>query len=117
MKKYLIPITVVVLLLLMFILNPDTKQHKEKVLTELKPAVMKYLKGDSQIVNFLTATLLANYIEEMLVEQIHVDNYYIFSITKSKDKTIGIGILGNVFLFVSEEEALRKLQNKVEKGF
>lgn len=114
MKKLIIIIATCISLIALFVLNPDTAQHKQKVLTEYKPVIMESIKGENNLANILVGSLFSNAIDEKITNEITADNYYLFSLTKVKEngKIIGIGILGKVFLFLSEDDVARNMENK-----
>ena len=91
---------------ILFISNPDQAKYKEKINTELKPAVMDVIKKHSK--SKFVSDLFSNHIDNVIERQIIVDNYVFFSVCKikiSEDeiKPLGIGVLNHVFLFVDQE--------------
>lgn len=109
-KNFLI-ISVLIILLLM-ITNPSETAHIESVKTKLKSAfkkeMSKKLMNDknenafSSIGSGLGLLFGDTFIDKMTDGFISRKNYYLFSLTNAevegKEKIIGFGILGNVFL-------------------
>jgi hypothetical protein len=116
MRK-LLPIILLTLgvVLLFFFTNPETIAHQTKV----KEYVHQNL-GDKKVIDALTGSdkyealgsamgfSLGQSIVDRLIEGvISRDDYYLFSFTKlhwqGEDRKLGIGILGKVFLFNSDQ--------------
>ena len=119
MKKYFVFTIIMTILVLSFILNPDRSKHKEMVVSEVKPILMEHLekKTTSKLLLFFTGNLISSQIDKEIENQISVENYYFFSLTKAKDssggeKTIGLGVLNNVFLFIDKKDMIRRLEEK-----
>ena len=114
MKKiYMILLGIILFLIILAYTNPSEKQHRQEVLNsiifeddknKLDDKTVEYIKNISNE-NNLIKTLIKKYISR--------DNYFLFSLTKSKLKTkketIGFGILGKVFI---SEEKIKKLEEQ-----
>ena len=105
-KKYVILIVIGFCLLVTIITNPSVQKHREEVKKVLKSFVDKRV-GKSNDDNSKASEEMGNlfaglFIDKMIESSVSSDNYLFFSLTKitkdDKSKTIGIGILGNVFL-------------------
>lgn len=90
MKKFFIFIAVIsVILFIALITNPRKEVHYESI---------KYFYAEQIGVN------PDGFLYEMVATQIsktvmHVDNYYIFSLTKVEGQTVGIGVFGQHFIY------------------
>lgn len=110
----IVTIVTVSIFLIALLTNPTLEEHKSKVKEVFTAYYQKTLK-ESEINsenNFAAfGTLIGKTMIDNLVEgAITRDNYIFFSITKAtndgKEKTIGYGIFGNVFLDSKIEESL-----------
>jgi len=110
----IVTIVTVSIFLIALLTNPTLEEHKSKVKEAFTAYYQKTLK-ESEInsENSFAAlgTLIGKTMIDNLVEgAITRDNYIFFSITKAtndgKEKTIGYGIFGNVFLDSKIEESL-----------
>lgn len=110
----IVTIVTVSIFLIALLTNPTLEEHKSKVKEVFIAYYQKTLK-ESEInsENSFAAlgTLIGKTMIDNLVEgAITRDNYIFFSITKAtndgKEKTIGYGIFGNVFLDSKIEESL-----------
>jgi len=119
MKKYFVFTVLIAILILSFMFNPDATKHREKAVSEIRPMLVEHLekKATSKLLLFFTGKYISSQIDTMIENQITVENYYFFSLTKAKEgsggeKTIGIGVLNNVFLFIDRKEVIKNLEKE-----
>jgi len=104
--KQIVLITVIVILIIAIFTNPNQSAHKEKVKTTITSLYQKQLKENQTTSNngfeALGSLLGTSLIATMVENGVSCDNYILFSITKftyeGQEKSIGYGLLGNVFL-------------------
>lgn len=108
MKKALLIIAA--LLVLLFATNPNLSAHKEAALEEMKG---RFATAEgAQIAKGVGADYLANDIEKTVSQRVGRSNYGLFSLTQANmvdypnpvtgqvdSRTVGIGILGQVYLW------------------
>ncbi|MDQ6530094.1 DUF4359 domain-containing protein [Flavobacterium sp. LHD-85] len=100
--------------------NPGTEKHKEEVKLKMNAFLEKEIDKENTTSNNqmseaggILGNALAQSMVNMLVDNIvSSSNYIIFSTTdvtvEGKTKTIGFGILGNVFLSSKIDEAIKQ---------
>jgi hypothetical protein len=104
--------------LIAFFTNPSQATHKEKVKSTITTFYQKQLKENettsSNAFGALGSLLGTTLINTMVENGVSCDNYLVFSITKmtydGQEKSIGFGVLGNVFLSTKIEDAFNKKQ-------
>lgn len=114
--KQIVLITVAVILIVAFFTNPNQAAHKEKVKSTITSLYQKQLKENQTTSNngfeALGSLLGTSLINTMVENGVSCDNYLLFSITKityeGQEKSIGYGLLGNVFLSSKIEEAFKQ---------
>ncbi len=114
--KQKILIIVSVILLIAIFTNPNQTEHKEKVKSTITTFYQKKLEENKTTSSNgfeALGNLLGNsFINTMVENAVTCDNYFLFSVTKinyeGQDKSIGYGVLGNVFLSGKIEEAFNK---------
>lgn len=118
-KIYLIISAVIMLLLV--ITNPDETTHIETVKTKLKSAFKKEMSKKvmndknedafASLGNGLGLLFGDTFIDKMTDGFVSRKNYYLFSLTNAeidgKEKIIGFGVLGNVFLSEKMDNAFK----------
>lgn len=110
----------VLILLVAIFTNPSQDEHKEKVKKTFTAYYQKSLNKSelesenafSALGNLLGTSLINSLVDNAVLR----DNYLIFSVTKityeGKEKSIGYGLFGNVFLSDKIEETFDKNINK-----
>jgi hypothetical protein len=98
--------------------NPGQETHKEKVKVKLNEFYEKEMANDntsdqfSQAGNSMGMILAKSMINMVIDNSVSSSNYILFSTTnvtwEGKTKTVGLGILGNVFLSSKIDEAIKK---------
>lgn len=118
-KHYLL-IGLGIFFLITALTNPGTEKHKEEVKLKLNTAFEEKLKTNdsskndqwSQAGNAMGNVLAKSMINMIVDNCVSSTNYILFSTTKvtyeGETKTIGIGLLGNIFLSGKIDEALKK---------
>ncbi|WP_310378218.1 DUF4359 domain-containing protein [Flavobacterium sp.] len=114
--KQIVLITVVIILIIAIFTNPNQAAHKEKVKSTITSLYQKQLKENettsSNGFEALGSLLGTTLINTMVENGVSCDNYILFSITKftyeGQEKSIGYGLLGNVFLSNKIEDAFNK---------
>lgn len=109
-------IIVSAILLIAIFTNPNQAEHKEKVKSIINTFYKEKLKenktSSNNGFNALGNLLGTTFINTMVENAVSCDNYFLFSVTKinheGKEKSIGFGVLGNVFLSSKIEEAFNK---------
>lgn len=91
--------------------NPGTEKHKEEVKVKMNAFLKKEMNKEdtgSAIGNALAISMINMMVDNMVSSS----NYILFSTTnvtvEGKTRTIGIGLLGNVFLSSKINEELKK---------
>jgi hypothetical protein len=105
-----------VILLIAFFTNPNQAAHQEKVKSTITSFYQKQLKenktSSSNGFEALGNLLGTSFINTMVENAVTCDNYFLFSVTKinyeGQEKSIGYGVLGNIFLSSKVEEAFNK---------
>ncbi|MBD3581738.1 DUF4359 domain-containing protein [Flavobacterium selenitireducens] len=122
-SKYLIPAAAAFLLLLAVLTNPGSETHKESVRAELKAYFKQemsaresttdendWAKAGEAFGNIFATALIDRLVDNAVTSE----NYVLFSLTKvtweGKEKNVGFGAFGNVWL----SSKLRDLKNKTE---
>ena len=112
--KQIIVIVTATFFLIAILTNPTLEEHKSKVKEvfttyyqkSLKDSEMNSENGFAALGSLIGKTMIDNLIEGAISRE----NYIFFSITKvkhdGKEKSIGYGIFGNVFLDSKIEESL-----------
>lgn len=114
--KQIALITVSIILIIAIFTNPNQTTHIEKVKTTITSLYQKQLKVNETESNnsflVLGSLLGTSLINTMVENGVSCDNYLLFSITKftheGQEKSIGYGVLGNVFLSSKIEDAFNK---------
>lgn len=115
-SKQIALIIVGIILLLAIFTNPNQVAHKEKVKTTFTAFYQKQSKENRTLSNdgfeALGSLLGTSLINTIVENGVSCDNYLLFSITKvnykGQEKSIGYGMLGNVFLSSKVDEAFNK---------
>lgn len=118
MKKW---IAFFVVIIVSVITNPKKEEHvdavKNKISQSVLPEAVEGLKsgdGFEQAGVVLGMTLGMKVIDNMLESMLEVNNCLLFSLTKfsyeGKERIIGIGAFGNVWLFVDLKDGLSGLK-------
>jgi hypothetical protein len=105
-----------VIVLVAILTNPNQTAHKEKVKSTITAFYQEQLKKDKTTSNnsfeAFGSLLGISFINSIVENAVSSDNYFLFSITKinyeGQEKSIGYGVLGNVFLSSKVEEAFNK---------
>lgn len=105
-----------VLLLIAILTNPGKEVHKEEVKSKFTESYQKSLEANATSDNngfeALGSLLGTSLINALIENNVSCDNYVLFSITKitykGESKSIGLGLLGNVFLSGKMDEVLNK---------
>jgi hypothetical protein len=97
------------LVFILFITNPSEEYHRKVVKDKLDYIIKEETK--ESLFGELAYELGNSQVENFVNKSVYMDNYYIFSLTKSIDEnfqeeTIGIGIFLNVFLLFNEEDLM-----------
>ncbi len=118
-KHYLI-ITFSLLLLITALTNPGTDKHKEEVKSKMNAFLEKEMNKEntgntdefSKAGGIMGNALAKSMINMMVDNMVSSSNYILFSTTnvtiEGKTKTIGFGLLGNIFLSGKIDEALKQ---------
>ena len=105
--RIIIPVAI---LLLFGITNPSKTKHVEAIHTELMKAIAQ--EGGNEATVY--ASLGAGIIDKVLVSQLDVSNYLIFSVGSlqngASSKMVSFGILGHVFTTGLDKEALGNMK-------
>lgn len=100
--------------------NPGTEKHKEEVKLKMNALFEKEIDKENITQNdelskageIMGNTLAKSMINMMVDNMVSSSNYILFSTTnvtvEGKTKTIGIGLLGNIFLSGKIDEALKQ---------
>lgn len=115
--KYALGILVFVFFTLI-LTNPSLEEHKEATKLKCNSLIFKQIASENSgdLVNKLATTVGTLWggpiVDELIDKTLNRENYLIFSLTKIKwldeNKTIGIGILGNVYLTDKLDNALKE---------
>lgn len=104
-----------IILLILYASNPKLPEHRSSV-NKIINSEMNSNKPENQDNNIITSLLTAfgdDLIRSFAEEMISVDDYYFLSITilelEGERHSIGIGILGNVYVFEQAESEIRRL--------
>ena len=121
MKKINLTIGIIIsVFLIAFLTNPGPEKHQEKLKVKLTDYLQKASEenmSESDDMMEKAGTSLGLMFGELIIEEITqemvtIDNYVFFSTTKvilpDESKTIGFGILGNVFISSKLDELFKK---------
>ena len=112
--KYTTWIILIAIVVIAAITNPDKAMHREAVKDEVKELVRDEI-GDSDIESFFGKIIVGALLDTFVEQAITVDNYLVFSLSKmridNKDKVIGIGLFGHVFVSFNRDDLLEDLKN------
>ncbi len=105
-----------ILILVTALTNPGTEKHKEEVKLKMNTLLDKQNMSQndelSRAGGMLGNALAQSMINMMVNNMVSSSNYILFSTTnvtvEGKTKTIGFGILGNVFLSSKIDEAMKQ---------
>jgi hypothetical protein len=119
MKKTIV-IGLAVVLVIAALTNPSKAAHKEMVKEVLTEKLSKSNEEKNKLVEgILQIGFIDGIVTTVLDEIIKVDNYLFFSLTKIKDdtknKTIGIGAFGHVWIRLTEGDETLIKDLKVSK--
>lgn len=95
----------VILIVLMPILNPSEIQHRDAVIKSIikENTLTKKSEGNELIGRYFGSLIVNKLVESM----VYRENYFFLSLTKvsfeGNSKTIGIGILGSVYISNTDE--------------
>ncbi|MDR7212653.1 DUF4359 domain-containing protein [Flavobacterium piscis] len=118
--KHYVIIVLCLFALITALTNPGTEKHKEEVKLKMNAFLEKEIhekKTDqndqwSQAGSAMGNVLAKSMIDMMVNNMVSSSNYVLFSTTdvtfEGKTKTIGIGILGNIFLSGKIDEAMNQ---------
>lgn len=114
-KHYAI-IGVSLFLLIIALTNPGTERHKEEVKLKMNAFLEKEMSKENDELStaggLMGKALAKSMINMMVDNMVTSSNYILFSTTnvtyEGKTKTIGFGILGNIFLSGKIDEALKQ---------
>jgi hypothetical protein len=104
MKKILFGL-LVILIVLMPILNPSEMQHRDTVIKSIinEKTISDKLEKKEIIGRYFNALIINKLVESI----VYRENYFFLSLTKvsfeGNSKTIGIGILGSVYIFSTDD--------------
>ncbi|MCK8496064.1 DUF4359 domain-containing protein [Spirosoma sp. RP8] len=94
--------------------NPREEEHKSAVKAKLNVFMKKKINEEgknNQMVQGLGALFGGYVVDQIVNTAISRNNYYIFSTTKfsysDSSKTIGVGVLGNIFFSSKVDKALK----------
>ncbi len=119
-KNHIAAVVVGIVVVLAAITNPNQQRHKEVLKSKLNTYLQKSLKTNEeetddkwgQAGQMLGAMIGGAFIEKILDNIVSTDNYILFSTTKitwqGKNKTIGIGAFGNVYITEEFDKALNE---------
>ncbi|MEY5049695.1 MAG: hypothetical protein RLZZ175_3054 [Bacteroidota bacterium] len=115
--KYALGILVFVFFTLI-LTNPTLEEHKEATKLKFNSLMIKEFASENSgdLVNKLASSVGSLWggaiVNELIDKLLNRENYLIFSLTKfqwlDENKTIGIGILGNVYLFDNLDKNLQE---------
>lgn len=124
MNKYIAFFGTVCIAIILILTNPDrakhsitvkeilTKEFNKSMTEELRKSKNVYKRADAGIGLLLGSTL----IDKIIDGYIDCENFYLFSLTKidfeGNTKTIGVGILGKVYISDKLKESTSKLFNQ-----
>ena len=109
--------------LLLVFTNPSTEEHKAAVKVKMNAFMQATLKEQSAFskdalsgIGAGLGALMGGYVVDKMIDAgIVRNNYLLFSTTtfvsEGKSKTIGVGVLGNVFLSSKVDEALKNTKD------
>jgi hypothetical protein len=104
-----------IIFLVLYATNPKLPEHHSSV-NRIINSEMNSNKPENQETNIITGILTAfgdDLIRSLAAEMISIDDYLIFSITilelEGERHSIGIGILGNVYVFEQADSEIRRL--------
>jgi hypothetical protein len=116
-RNYVI-LGITLLMAILALTNPNQEVHKEKVKVKLNEFYEKEMANDntsdqfSQAGNSMGMILAKSMINMVIDNSVSSSNYILFSTTnvtcEGKTKTVGLGILGNVFLSSKIDDAIKK---------
>jgi len=116
-RNYVI-LGITLLMVILALTNPNQEVHKEKVKVKLNEFYEKEMANDntsdqfSQAGNSMGMILAKSMINMVIDNSVSSSNYILFSTTnvtwEGKTKTVGFGILGNVFLSSKIDDAIKK---------
>jgi hypothetical protein len=114
--KQVFIILLTVILIISVFTNPNEMAHKEKVKSTITDFYERQLeKGETVSGNAfgnIGSLFGVSLINKMIENLVSCDDYLFFSITKitfeGQEKSIGFGVLGNVFISDKVEEAFNK---------
>ncbi|ARK09024.1 DUF4359 domain-containing protein [Fibrella sp. ES10-3-2-2] len=104
----------VIALAVLFITNPKEDEHKSVMKTKLNALLMQSMKKEKadQMAQGFAALLGPVFMDRLVEASVHRNNYFLFSTTDitldKQTKTVGLGILGSVFLSSKIDETINK---------
>lgn len=106
-KRYLWIAVLLGIIAVLFFTNPDKEKHIDVLQTKISELLSE--KADDKVSATMTASLGGSIAKKVLESQLRIDDYYLFSLGKIKDKdtskTVSFGILGMVFTSELDENA------------
>jgi len=118
-KNWIIAISLVVALLLTFT-NPSQEDHRQALETKFIENIQAKLANQTETTSEIGQTfglaMATAFIGKIIDSTVTRNNWILFSTTEitieGKTKTIGVGILGNVYLSSKVDESLSEGLNK-----
>lgn len=111
-KNYVIAASIVLILLIAAITNPNPERHKEAVKSKFTAYLAKTTENDSSGMGAFGSMLGNAFAQQIIDNLVTSDNYVLFSLTKvtadGKSNVIGYGLFGNVFLSGKIDEAFER---------
>jgi|TARA_Y100000310_G_scaffold309551_1_gene353764 hypothetical protein len=94
-KVYIIVATVAIIAV---VSNPDKDTHKKEIIELITQNVGVDMNQASDLLELLGNAFATGILEVALSNNVYIDNYLLFSLSKLDDTIIGLGAFNNVFL-------------------
>lgn len=116
-KKIVYGIIALATLLLLIMTCPTKQEHVEAVQQEITSLMLKNSTNDQDQV--FAMGLGNGLIQKVLLSKLDVDSYLLFSVGsihhKDKSQVVSVGVLGHVFAFDWDEEAMKAVDKMLKK--
>ena len=111
---------IIISIIVLFFTNPSIEKHKEEVGNECAEIILNEVNPNGESNIFLDYGI--NIMVELIESSINRNNFYLFSLSEvklpaeSRSRTIGIGILGYVYVFPDAKKEIKTQFKKLKSS-
>ncbi|WP_437919373.1 DUF4359 domain-containing protein [Sphingobacterium sp. LRF_L2] len=119
-KTRIFSLSTIVLMLVAFFTNPSNEQHEEAVRIKALELLQQHTgkNNDNNVLNLGVQLFGNTLVDQFMKNHIHVQNYYLFSVTKvtweDKEQIIGLGMFKKVWLSAKIDDMAADVVNMIK---